>query len=300
MGLISGYIFELQNFSVNDGKGIRTVVFFAGCPLSCQWCANPEGLYINRISYRKETCIQCGRCLQVCPCEAAMDHQGVPVWGKCSSCGACAAVCPTGSRKALLHQYTSEEVLRLLEKQKIFYRYSGGGVTFSGGEAMLQKDLLRALVNQLYDEAVDLAIETSGYFDFDEVKDILKKMDMIFVDIKHMDRGKHRVYTGIDNQLILKNIARLKALKVPVVIRIPVIDGVNSDIENIRATAAFAKANLDDPKIELLPYHMLGDAKYEALGLEKPNRSFKTPSPEYLLKLQRILQREGVEVVSYR
>ncbi len=261
MGLTSGYIFELQNFSVNDGNGIRTVVFFAGCPLSCQWCSNPEGIYSNRISYYEKK---------------------------------------TGSRKILIHHYTSEEILKLLEKQKIFYRYSGGGVTFSGGEAMQQQDLLRELVYSLYDQAVSLAIETSGYFEFDGVKDILEKMDLIFVDIKHMNRDKHEFYTGVSNERILKNIARLNELKVPVVVRIPVIDGVNSDIENIRATAQFVKASLEAPKIELLPYHTLADGKYEALGLEKPSRGFKTPSRQYMVELERIIQQEGVEVVSYR
>ncbi|HBW38615.1 glycyl-radical enzyme activating protein [Desulfosporosinus sp. BICA1-9] len=300
MDTSSGYFMEIQNFSVNDGNGIRTVVFFAGCPLRCQWCSNPESFYNNRISYYEKTCIKCGRCVQVCPYQAALNLNDPLEWEKCRSCGLCAEVCPTGSRKKLIHHYTSEEILKLIEKQKIFYRYSGGGVTFSGGEAMLQQELLRELVCRLYDQAVNLAIETSGCFDFDEVKDILEKMDLIFVDIKHMDRDKHKFYTRIGNERILKNIAGFNELKVPVVVRIPVIDGVNSDIENIRATAQFAKAHLDTPKIELLPYHSLGDGKYEALGLEKPSRSFKTPSRKHLMELCRIVEHERVEVVSYK
>nr|WP_315988985.1 glycyl-radical enzyme activating protein [Desulforamulus aquiferis] len=220
--------------------------------------------------------------------------------GKCRSCELCVEACPTGSRKKLVHIYTSEEILKQIEKQKIFYKYSGGGVTFSGGEAMLQQGLLRELAHRLYDQAVDLAIETSGYFDFDEVKDILEKMDLIFVDIKHMDGDKHNLYTGVRNEKILKNIARFNELNVPVVVRIPVIDGVNSDIENIRATAQFVKASLATPKIELLPYHTLGYGKYEALGLSKPSRSFKTPLRKNLLELSRIVEHEGVEIVSYK
>jgi len=252
MNNVSGYFMEPQNFSVNDGNGIRTVIFFAGCPLRCQWCSNPES-YTN-----------------------------------------------INEKNNFIYHYNSEQILKIIEKQKIFYRFSGGGVTFSGGEATLQIDILRELVDKLYDQAIDLAIETSGYFNFDDVKDILKKLNLIFIDIKHMDDNKHKFYTGISNEKILKNISRLNKLKVPVVVRIPVICGVNSDIENIRETAKFVKDNIAAPKLELLPYHSFGDSKYEALCLEKPSRQFKTPSLEYIEKLYKIVQNEGVAVVSYK
>ncbi|WP_291637697.1 glycyl-radical enzyme activating protein [Clostridium sp.] len=251
MNDVSGYFMEPQNFSVNDGNGIRTVIFFAGCPLRCHWCSNPESLNYNK-------------------------------------------------KNNFIYNYNSEQILKIIEKQKIFYRFSGGGVTFSGGEATLQTDILRKLVYKLYDQAIDLAIETSGYFNFDDVKDILEKLNLIFIDIKHMDDNKHKFYTGISNEQILKNISRLNKLKVPVVVRIPVIGGVNSDLENIRKTARFVKDNIDAPKLELLPYHSFGDSKYEALGLEKPSRQFGTPSPDYLRELNNIVRNEGVEVVSYK
>ncbi|MFT5871515.1 MAG: pyruvate formate lyase activating enzyme [Clostridium sp.] len=252
MNDVSGYFMEPQNFSVNDGNGIRTVIFFAGCPLRCQWCSNPE-------SYTE-----------------------------------------LNEKNNFINNYNSEQILKIIEKQKIFYRFSGGGVTFSGGEATVQTNILRELVYKLYDQAIDLAIETSGYFNFDDVKDILEKLNLIFVDIKHMDDNKHRFYTGISNEHILKNISRLNKLKVPVVVRIPVIGGVNSDIDNIRKTARFVKNNIDVPKLELLPYHSFGDSKYEALGLEKPSGLFGTPSPDYLRELNKIVRNEGVEVVSYK
>lgn len=300
MNHLSGYFMEPQNFSVNDGNGIRTIIFFAGCPLRCRWCSNPESYTnFNKVAHYKETCIQCGRCAQVCPSGVGINLNDIIERERCKSCGLCAKACPTNSRKNLIYHYNSEQILKIIEKQKIFYRYSGGGVTFSGGEATQQTDILRELVYKLYDQAIDLAIETSGYFNFDDVKDILEKLNLIFVDIKHMDDNKHRFYTGISNEKILKNISMLNELKVPVVVRIPVIGGVNSDIENIRKTAEFVKDNIDVPKIELLPYHSFGYNKYEALGLEKPSKQFETPSPEYLRELCKIIENEDVEVVSY-
>lgn len=301
MNPISGYFMEPQNFSVNDGNGIRTIIFFAGCPLRCHWCSNPEGYTDgNKVAHYEKTCIACGTCAQGCPNGVGIDLNNSGERSRCKSCGLCVKACPTKSRKNLIYRYTSEDMLKIIEKQRIFYRYSGGGVTFSGGEATLQTDMLRDLVYKLYDKAVDLAIETSGYFDFDDVKDILEKLNLIFVDIKHMEDHKHRFYTGVGNEKILENISRLKALKVPVVVRIPVIDGVNSDIDNIRKTAEFVKRNVDAPKVELLPYHSFGDSKYEALGLRKPSRQFKRPSPEHIRGLCKAVKNEGVEVVRYK
>ena len=301
MNHVSGYFMEPQNFSVNDGNGIRTIIFFAGCPLRCQWCSNPENFTdINKVAHYEKICIKCGRCAQVCPYGVGINLNNPLGRQQCKSCGLCVKACPRNSRKNLIYKYNSEQILEIIEKQKIFYRYSGGGVTFSGGEATLQADMLRELVSKLYDKAIDLAIETSGYFNFDDMKDILEKIDLIFIDIKHMDDYKHRLHTGIGNEKILKNVARLNELKASVVVRIPVIGGVNADIENIRKTAQFVRANIAAPKLELLPYHSFGDSKYEALGLEKPSRRYKTPSSEYLRKLYKIVENEGVEVVSYK
>lgn len=254
---ISGYFLEPQNFSVNDGNGIRTLIFFAGCPLRCQWCCNPESWFLP---------------------------EG----------------CTEGGSNSFVHKYSIEQLLGLIERQRIFYRYSGGGVTFSGGEATIQAEVLRELAYRLYDKGVDMAIETSGCFELDAVKDILEMQSLIFIDIKHMDSSIHKEYTGAGNEKILENASRLSELRVPAVVRIPVIEGVNSDAENIRRTAQFARANMAEPKIELLPYHSFGDKKYEALGLPKPSEAFRAPAPERLAELYRIIEAEGVELVSFK
>ncbi len=301
MKKISGYFMEPQNFSVNDGNGIRTVIFFAGCPLRCQWCSNPESYTSSKkVAYYERTCIKCGRCKQACPYDIGINLNDPIERNKCKGCGICTKVCPNNSRKNLIFHYTSEEILDIIEKQEIFYRYSGGGVTFSGGEASLQIDILRDLTYKLYDKAIDLAIETSGYFNFDDVKDILEKMNLIFVDIKHMDNQKHKIYTGVGNNKILNNIIRLNELKVPVVVRIPVIDGVNSDIKNIKKTVKFVKENIKVPKIELLPFHSYGEAKYESLGMENPYSQYKAPSLKNLKELYKVIENEGVELVSFK
>lgn len=248
---MEGRIMQIQNFSVNDGEGIRTTVFMAGCPLHCPWCANPEGLDIN-------------------------------------------------VNKLLIEQKTVSEIVEAVKPQIPFFRHSGGGVTFSGGEATVQLEFLKELVAELYDLGVDLCIETCGYFDFNKVKEVLHKMSLVFVDIKHMDSQIHKELTGVGNELILKNIALMARLSGEIVIRIPVIGGVNDSDDNIRQTAEFVKNTVKNGKIELLPYHIYGEAKYEALGLPLPSAKFFTPSNERILELEEIIRGTGVSQISFK
>ena len=296
-----GYFMEPQNFSVNDGDGIRTIIFFAGCPLHCKWCSNPEGLEdVNRISFNIETCMGCGKCALNCPMNVNINLNLPEERLRCSSCGNCVEHCPTGSRNKLVKLYSADDLLELLSRQEIFYRYSGGGITFSGGEATMQQAMLRELVYRLYDKACNLAIETSGYFEFDEVKDILEKLDLIFIDIKHMDESRHKLFTGVGNKKILNNIKKLNELNKDVIVRIPLIDGVNATNENIVKTAKFVKANIKKPKIELLPYHNFGDEKYEALGIEKPSREFQAPSEDMINQFRELIKDQKVELISFK
>lgn len=253
-----GYFMKPQNFSVNDGEGIRTLIFFATCPLECRWCSNPES-HIFDGNMEKVNRIE-----------------------------------------EYIYEYSVGEIMDIIEKQEIFYRYSNGGVTFSGGEATCQIELLRELVDKLYDRAVNLAIETSGYFNFEKTLSVLEKMDLIFVDIKHMDNKKHKAYTGVSNEMILHNIQKMGKLNKDIVVRIPTIKGFNANIENIRRTASFVKENIKNPKIELLPYHSLGLEKYSDLGLQYPEGEFETPNKEEIEKLYNVIRELGVEIEEYK
>ena len=246
---MGGYVMQIQNYSVNDGEGIRTAVFLAGCPLRCRWCANPEGQTMENVM--------------------------------------------TGYLE-------TDEVIRKIRRQMIFYRCSGGGVTFSGGEATVQLEFLEELTERLYDMGISLALETCGQFEYQKVRRVLEKMDLIFYDIKHMDAERHRFFTGVSNRRILENAERVCAAAVPVVIRVPAIHGVNTDEKNIKETLEFLRDRCRGAKLEFLPYHTLGEVKYSKLGLEPPSQTYQRPSEEEIAGWRRMAEQMGIEMVAYR
>lgn len=299
---------QIQPFSVNDGEGIRTNIFMAGCPLRCKWCSNPEGFIQKELIgwYRKQ-CIGCGACASVCPKGIGIDmgaaaEDGSAGFDRCVSCGACADVCPEGARKYMVSLLDADDVIKEVQKHRLFYSYSGGGITFSGGEATSQPELLDYLSRELYDSGYSLDLESCGYFDFEKLRPSLERMDLIFMDLKHMDPEVHREYTGVSNELILENIAKLGTLsQAPdVVIRIPVIGGVNNSEENIAASAAFVHDALPAAKMELLPYHKLGMVKYEAIGMPFGQDGLYTPDKEEMKKLRGIAAAQGITITDFR
>ncbi len=298
---IKGKILQLQNYSVNDGSGIRTTVFFAGCPLRCRWCANPEGYEEkNRILYVESRCVRCGSCAAVCPNGVSLDFKGDRDREKCSGCGACVKACLTEARKNTVTEYSTGDIIKLLERQLKIFRKSGGGVTYSGGECTLQAEFLSEITDEIYDLNIQQAMETSGYFELKEILPILERIDLLFIDIKCFDGARHHEYTGVDNERILKNIAALGKRRGSIVVRIPVIMGINGDDKNIRATAKFVKKHLSDPVMELLPYHAYGADKYKQLGLSYDENEFRTPTAREMGHLRKILRDEGVRPVSFR
>lgn len=291
---------QIQPFSVNDGEGIRTNIFMAGCPLRCRWCSNPEGFEQKElIGWYKRRCIGCGACAAVCP-------QGIGIGmedrSRCIACGACVKACPGEARARMVTLMDADDVIREVMKHRLFYSYSGGGVTFSGGEATSQPEFLDYVSRELYDSGISIDLESCGYFDFDLVRQSLERMDLIFMDLKHMDPEEHRKYTGVGNERILENIARLGSLreKPEIVIRIPVIGGVNNSEENIAASAAYVHDVLPEAKMELLSYHSLGKIKYEATGIPFDQDRFYTPDKEEMKKLRGIAAAHGPKIADYR
>ena len=273
---MKAFIFDIQRASTVDGPGFRTAVFFKGCNLRCAWCHNPES-QISRpeLLFYRDRCIHCGRCAQVCP------HRLL----SCTACGACAAVCPNEARVLCGKEYTPEEVLRVILKDKLFYDTSGGGATFSGGECMLQPDFLASLLRLCRENRVHTAVDTAGCVPFRSIEKILPCTDLFLYDIKLMDPEKHREYTGAGNEIILANLARLLRAGQRVWIRVPIIPGVNDTIEEMRRIRAFLTDNGYPEKVELLPFHRMGESKLAALN--RKGTSFSVPDPEKMEALRK-------------
>ena len=298
----SGNIFQIQRWSVNDGEGIRSTVFFKGCPLRCQWCANPESWQTSpEVLYFSEKCTGCGRCVQVCQTGAAKlgeRNRSEFDRGKCTACFRCCEVCPTGARKQIGQTVTVEEVMQTIKRDAIFYRESGGGVTFSGGEPFAQPEFLRQLVTACTRLGIDTAVETCGYFDWEQGKDIIALLDCVFIDCKHMDDAMHRRMTGVSNQRILENITATSLLNPNTIVRVPLIEEVNASEENIRAMCAYLQLDTKVNGVELLPYHDYGAAKYNAVGAA--GHSFTTPADAKIEELKRIISEYGLKVLDFK
>ena len=266
-----GTIFDIQRFSVHDGPGIRTTVFMKGCPLRCQWCHNPEGLFGNiQLQYFKEHCIKCGRCGTRTSLEDA-------------------AKCPTEALKVCGRKLEATEVFQEVLKDQLFYG-EDGGVTFSGGECLLQADFVAEVLAMAKEQGISTVVDTSGYVPWQSFEKVLDVCDLFLYDIKTMDREKHKQYTGVDNGLILENLCRLAKRNKPVWIRVPVIPDVNDSIEEISRIAEFLKQFDNIKDITLMPYHTLGKSKYETLGLTCPYGTDKQITKQKLAEFEQIMK----------
>jgi pyruvate formate lyase activating enzyme len=293
-----GIIFDIKRFAVEDGPGIRTTVFFKGCPLRCKWCHNPESWTSGpELSFAVEKCIGCGRCKEVCPNKAILltDGKAETAADKCNFCGRCAEVCSAGAKKIIGRCVSAEEIVNQVEKDLVFYEQSGGGVTFSGGEPLMQADFLDELLEECTKRRIHTAIDTSCYSKNGELETIAKA-DLFLCDLKIMDGEAHKNLTGVDNAMILENIKRLSQWGKKIIIRIPVIAGFNDTEKNIEATGKFA-ANLSGLiRIDLLAYHWGGLVKSQRLNGSRKMTRFESPGDDKIMDCAEKLRKFGLDV----
>ncbi len=267
-------IFNVQKFSTHDGDGVRTTIFFKGCPLRCQWCHNPESQGYNKeLMLHHHKCTACGSCIPKCPAGANTIVDGKLFFNRalCTACGNCVDWCPTEAREIVGEEYTVDQLVKEAKKDLIFYEQSGGGVTLSGGEVMDMKnfDFVVELCRKLHKEGISVFIDTSGYAPYERFERILPYVDVFLYDIKRIDREDHIEYIGVDNALILDNLKRLSDAGAGIYLRIPVIGGVNGKPECMTKIINFIKENnIKARHIHLLPYHDIGKGKYA--GLDRP------------------------------
>lgn len=297
----SGTIFQIQRWSIHDGEGVRSTVFLKGCPLRCQWCANPESWKGNpEVVFFQEKCTGCNRCLTVCKEGAITKGEPSPYFdrAKCCCSTKCCEVCPTGARKLIGSTATVDAVLKVIKRDAVFYRESGGGVTFSGGEPFAQPEFLRQLVTACSRLGIDTAVETSGYFEWEQVKDIFENLDCVFIDIKHMDDMRHRELTGVGNGKILKNIALISRMHPYTIVRVPLLAEVNANGQNINAMCEYLKKYTRVKGVELLPYHDFGESKYRAVGTQ--GRKFTTPDAATMANMKKIISDHSIPIVDFK
>lgn len=268
MGL-TGLISNIQRFSIEDGPGIRTTVFFKGCPLSCAWCHNPEGMSSHpELVWYDVRCIGSRDCLSACPEDALeLVPQGMVIDRQlCTACGDCVNACPSSALEIIGCEWTPEDLFAELQKDTVFYETSGGGVTLSGGEPMVQDDFVLAIASLCREAGIHLALDTCGTVNWERYERVLPLVDLILYDLKIFDPGRHQDSTGVENDLILENARRIAASGIPMWIRTPVIPGYTADAANIAALGDFIAADL--PNVErwdLLAYTNLGQPKYHRL-----------------------------------
>ena len=295
----TGLIFDIKRYSIHDGPGIRTTLFFKGCPLRCAWCHNPESqAAVEEMIFRPQRCQKCGACVEACPEGAIRWSEDGPLTdrSKCVRCGACTAECYAVARERIGRTLTVAEAMAAIERDVAFYDQSAGGVTFSGGEPLQQPEFLGALLRACQEKEIHTVVDTSGYASRETLDGLRADVDLFLYDLKVMDEPRHRQFTGVSNALILENLRQLSALGHALLIRIPVIPSINTDAESVRQLGAFIASLPQVSGVELLPYHRIALDKYERLSLPYGLPEVQPPSEAQMREMAQQLAQWGLSV----
>ncbi len=296
----SGLVFDIQRFVLHDGPGVRSLVFLKGCSLKCLWCDNPESIEPHpEIGLMRFRCNKCGKCFTACPEDAILlDSEGMPrlARDKCTNCGQCVKVCGPSALILYGEERSVLDVFEEVKRDKIFYESSGGGVTVSGGEPLLQPSFVKALFEICRDAKIHTSLETAGFANRQVLEEVLPLTDYVLYDLKHLDSGYHEKFTGRSNGLILENARIVAKSGVPVLFRCPLIPGINDTNENVEQTANFLRAiSRGEATIQLLPYHRLGEAKYRVLDKHYAMQRIEPSEPSQVESIRRMYEDMGVK-----
>lgn len=299
---VKGVVFNIQHYSIHDGPGIRTTVFLKGCPLRCLWCQNPESQDLKPVVFfNAEKCTGCGMCTEVCPEEAVRIIDGKSTTDRrlCKGQGKCAEICPNEARTLMGRYMSGAEVFEDVNADSIFYQNSGGGVTLSGGDPIAQPAFSIDILKRCRNAGIHTALETCGFARWDILKAILEHTDLVLYDIKHMDPAEHKQYTAASNERILVNAKKIRMeLNLPILARLPVIPGYNDSLENLSSAARFISQELgNEVKVHLLPYHRLGETKYERMENPGGCVHIEPPGDERMEALKEIFESFGLTVI---
>lgn len=290
-------ITDIQRFSLSDGDGIRTTVFFKGCNMHCAWCHNPETLSMHReLMFYETRCIGCGKCFTACPNGAHVVRDGAHVIDreKCVSCGACADVCYAQALTMCGRELSVEDVMREIRQDMKYYEASGGGVTLSGGEVLLHREFVMALIAACHAEGIKVAIESNISFPFDTVSEVLGAVDLIMCDMKIFDNEAHKKYTGVTNKHVLENMKAIDSLGVPFIVRTPLIPDTTDSAQNIGAIADYIKDMKNLRRYEILNFNPLGAQKYKGLDKTDAYAGSMPFGDEKLSEISRLLESKGI------